>query len=898
MNHNGYILNVHGGGHQDSSFNGMMFYDFSGTTLPTGWEMGAYTEQANQVFNADAYADGKPSSVHTYGGMVMVGDRSYRFGGVPWSQGITTNASWRYTRSTQQWVRLADLGFSSGFMHCMYNAAANKILVGANNQCRFLNLATEVYSAIKTPSASGGAIFDAYACGAWDTTRSRGVFAGHQSGVPNVLATIDWSAETVTLAALSASGETECLTGGISCFYDSVRDSYWLFGGNVSNFTSTTWPNLYEMNASTFAITKTALTGDTIEHGDIMFGSYGRFVFMPEARAIGTATWYTKPAYVIKLPGTATPDTTPPTTPGSPSATAVSQSQINVSWSASTDDVGVSNYRVERCSGTSCSNFGEIGQTTGTTFNDTGLSASTLYRYRIRAVDAALNFSSYSSTVQATTNAPDVTAPTDPSNLAGTPVSTNQINLTWDASTDAVGVDRYRVERAQGAAGSFSEISQPQSTSYSDVGLAQATLYRHRVRAADLAGNLSGYSNITSVTTNATTIRNAGTGQTYSTISAAVAAATSGDVIEVSAGDYHDDPFTIPGTLTNLTIRGLGGVPRLIWGTGNYRTNGSTYIANGKGYILIKGANTVLEDLEILGAKVADENGAGIRYDVNTFAGGNLTCRRVYIHDCENGVLGEGRTVDTLLIEYSRFATNGYCPSSCAHNIYIGLMGTLIFRFNSSINSEDGHCLKSRAQTNEVYANHFSTKDNTGSFEAEFPNGNRVYFVGNVIEQGDDTNNSTILSYGAEGISNPFPDELYVINNTFYNWRSAGCTFIGINGTPSVAVLRNNARSVGGTFRSGSATTLTESNNVALSDSAWVDVDNADFHLTALATTAIGQGVNPGFASTTGYSLSPEWEYVATANRTARNPASILDVGAYGYTEEALPKAIAFSRRS
>lgn len=97
------------------------------------------------------------------------------------------------------------------------------------------------------------------------------------------------------------------------------------------------------------------------------------------------------------------PDTTPPTAPTSLTATAASATQINLSWTASTDNVGVTGYKVERCSGAACSNFAQIATPTTTTFNDTGLNASTSYSYRVRAIDAANNLSSFSSTATAST---------------------------------------------------------------------------------------------------------------------------------------------------------------------------------------------------------------------------------------------------------------------------------------------------------------------------------------------------------------------------------------------------------------------------------------------------------------------------------------------------------------
>ncbi|MBM4340562.1 MAG: fibronectin type III domain-containing protein [Deltaproteobacteria bacterium] len=115
---------------------------------------------------------------------------------------------------------------------------------------------------------------------------------------------------------------------------------------------------------------------------------------------------------VIGLVSGAPSDTTPPSTPTNLTATAVSSSQINLSWTASTDNVGVSGYRIYRCQGTSCTADTQIATSSTNSYQDTGLAASTTYRYRLRAYDAAGNLSSYSSTASATTQ--DTTPPGAP----------------------------------------------------------------------------------------------------------------------------------------------------------------------------------------------------------------------------------------------------------------------------------------------------------------------------------------------------------------------------------------------------------------------------------------------------------------------------------------------------
>ncbi len=203
----------------------------------------------------------------------------------------------------------------------------------------------------------------------------------------------------------------------------------------------------------------------------------------------------------------AAPDTTPPTAPSNLTATASSATQVNLAWTASTDNVGVTGYIVERCSGTGCANFVQIATPTTTTFNDTGLTASTSYFYRVRATDAAGNLSGYSNTSSAATPAaPDTTPPTAPTNLTATAASPTQINLAWTASTDNVGVTGYKVERCSGTGcANFVQIATPTTTTFNDTGLTASTSYFYRVRATDAAGNLSGYSNTASATTSAPT---------------------------------------------------------------------------------------------------------------------------------------------------------------------------------------------------------------------------------------------------------------------------------------------------------------------------------------------------------------------------------------------------------
>lgn len=103
------------------------------------------------------------------------------------------------------------------------------------------------------------------------------------------------------------------------------------------------------------------------------------------------------------------------------------------------------------------------------------------------------------------TSAPpvDIIAPSAPAGLAATATSSSQINLTWTASTDNVGVTGYRVERSADGSTGWAEIAQPATPSYGDTGLTASTQYFYRVRARDAAGNFSAYGATASATTQA-----------------------------------------------------------------------------------------------------------------------------------------------------------------------------------------------------------------------------------------------------------------------------------------------------------------------------------------------------------------------------------------------------------
>jgi len=96
------------------------------------------------------------------------------------------------------------------------------------------------------------------------------------------------------------------------------------------------------------------------------------------------------------------PDPTPPSAPGTLTATASGSSSVNLSWGAATDNVAVTNYRVERCQGSGCTSFTEIAAAGSTQYSDTTVTGGTTYRYRVRAADGSGNLGPYSNIASAT----------------------------------------------------------------------------------------------------------------------------------------------------------------------------------------------------------------------------------------------------------------------------------------------------------------------------------------------------------------------------------------------------------------------------------------------------------------------------------------------------------------
>ena len=168
-----------------------------------------------------------------------------------------------------------------------------------------------------------------------------------------------------------------------------------------------------------------------------------------------------------------------PTTPTNLVANVSSLSEIDLSWTASTESRTVISYQLIR-------NGKQIGTATSTSYADKTVIPGVQYTYAVTAVDSAGNVSAESSSVVAeTSSSSDITPPSIPANLQPANVTASSLIVTWSASADDVAVAGYRVFR------NGTQVGTTSTRSYADTRLVASTTYIYTVAAFDTSGNAS-----------------------------------------------------------------------------------------------------------------------------------------------------------------------------------------------------------------------------------------------------------------------------------------------------------------------------------------------------------------------------------------------------------------------
>jgi len=284
------------------------------------------------------------------------------------------------------------------------------------------------------------------------------------SNTVNVITLAPADTTAPTAATLSASGTT---TSSTNLSWNAATDNTGVTGYNVYQ------NGVLKTTTTTTSLAVTGLNAAT---------TYGFYVTAKDAA--GNVSSASNTANVTTL---APADTTAPTA-ATLSASGTTASSTNLSWTAATDNTGVTGYNVYQ--------NGVLKTTTTTTsLAVTGLTAATTYNFYVTAKDAAGNVSSSSNTASVTTLAlADTTAPTA-TTLSASGTTGSSTNLSWTAATDNTGVTGYNVYQN----GVFKTTTT--TTSLAVTGLNAATTYNFYVTAKDAAGNVSSASNTINVTT-------------------------------------------------------------------------------------------------------------------------------------------------------------------------------------------------------------------------------------------------------------------------------------------------------------------------------------------------------------------------------------------------------------
>ncbi len=318
-------------------------------------------------------------------------------------------------------------------------------------------------------------------------------YPGQSSSVPNdecvdaILLVDGVNGSFSSTGAFTSSPSWSCASGGNDVWFSYVSSGNGTL--TVSTCGLATYDSAIQMfSGSCGSLTSVACNDDTCALQSTASATVSAGVYYIRVGGYSGATG----SFSLSVSGPAAPPAVP-SAPTGLGATAVGATQVNLSWTdTSNDETG---FQVQRStSGAAFSTIASLGANS-TSYNDTGRSPSTLYAYRVRAVNGAGN-SSYSNTASATT---DPAVPSAPTGLGANAVGSDQINLAWtDNSSDETGFD---IERsANGSAFGTIATMGANSTSFSDTGRSPSSTYSYRVRAVNGAGG-SSYSNVATATT-------------------------------------------------------------------------------------------------------------------------------------------------------------------------------------------------------------------------------------------------------------------------------------------------------------------------------------------------------------------------------------------------------------
>jgi hypothetical protein len=398
----------------------------------------------------------------------------------------------------------------------------------------------------------------------------------------------------------------------------------------------------------------------------------------------GSTAWHsatpdpTAPPVVPPPPPPGPSDTTPPTTPTGLTATAQGEARIDLSWNASTDNVAVASYRVDRCQGVSCTNFAPLATPATTSLIDTSsLAGSTTYRYRVQAVDTSNLASSFSSVVSATTAAPSGGGLAVGTLIHDGPATPEQISLFLPvtgalpqtatatvrykpsaSATFITGHPMYRIRPSLAEVPGVGTV--PDAFAWPIIDLQPGTQYDVEVTVND------GATTVVKTLTHTTRALPGPAGTPNKTIPAGASAATiqntfdglvPGDVLQFANGTYN---------VSGLTLNVSGTQAQPIYIRGQSRT-GVVLQNPGRVLLIVDASHVVLENMTFQGSGVdssinASSEGINFFGSSTTPTQTRITVRNMVITGVDVGIKAHQEIQEFLAYNNTMVGNNTWTP--------------------------------------------------------------------------------------------------------------------------------------------------------------------------------------------------------------------------------------------
>jgi chitodextrinase len=370
-------------------------------------------------------------------------------------------------------------------------------------------------------------------------------------------------------------------------------------------------------------------------------------------------------------------DTSAPTTPSGVTASTRTATSIALTWTPSSDNIGVTGYGMYR-------GGSRVGSSPSSTWIYSGLTCGTSYTLGVDAVDAAGNRSSQAVAMVSTTACSDTQAPSAPTGLKASNVTQTSAALAWNPATDNVGVTGYDVYRNGTKVGSVTTPSSSQS------GLTCGTSYTFAVVAYDAAGNRSAQAQLVTVTAGCSTAPPPPQTQTSGVVE--LSGTVSASTVAQQIGAAPSGPVTVrPAAGGNATVSGNLGLSR-----GNVTLQNLTFtgiVEFDPGSSGSKIVNSQAMGFNIFGAD-------NIVVDGNSFDGrGSVPNNQIWDQPA-------GSTPDGFVITHNSFRNFYRDDGSHSEALYIG------YSTNGTV---DGNTFENNGNTGHVFFTWWGSTANASS---------------------------------------------------------------------------------------------------------------------------------------------------------------------------------------